>query len=150
MARAIELLGSPGVLLHCVSCYPAAPQDIHLRTMEHLSRISRHKWLVGYSGHEMGTAISVAAVALGACVVERHLTMSRDLPGSDHKASLEPGEFADMVRGIREVEQALSGGGERQRYECEIPAWEKLRRFKGGPKDCDTGEGTRLNDVGAV
>lgn len=91
------------VLLHCQSTYPAALHNIHLRFMETLREIHP---LVGYSGHERGVAVSTAAVALGAVVIERHITLDREMEGPDHAASLEPEEFKTLVSGIREVEAA--------------------------------------------
>ncbi|MBB4422995.1 N-acetylneuraminate synthase [Bradyrhizobium sp. CIR48] len=91
------------VLLHCQSTYPAALHNIHLRFMETLREIHP---VVGYSGHERGIAVSTAAVALGAVVIERHITLDREMEGPDHAASLEPEEFKSLVSGIREVEAA--------------------------------------------
>ncbi|RXG97709.1 acetylneuraminic acid synthetase [Bradyrhizobium zhanjiangense] len=91
------------VLLHCQSTYPAALHNIHLRFMETLREIHP---AVGYSGHERGIAVSTAAVALGAVVIERHITLDREMEGPDHAASLEPEEFKALVSGIREVEAA--------------------------------------------
>ncbi|WP_256808430.1 N-acetylneuraminate synthase family protein [Bradyrhizobium sp. Bra64] len=91
------------VLLHCQSTYPAALHNIHLRFMETLREIHP---VVGYSGHERGVAVSTAAVALGAVVIERHITLDREMEGPDHAASLEPEEFKALVSGIREVEAA--------------------------------------------
>lgn len=91
------------VLLHCQSTYPAALHNIHLRFMETLREIHP---AVGYSGHERGVAVSTAAVALGAVVIERHITLDREMEGPDHAASLEPEEFKTLVTGIREVEAA--------------------------------------------
>lgn len=92
------------VLLHCNSAYPAPFQDINLNWMSRLKNIHP---LVGYSGHERGISVSLAAVALGACIVERHFTINREMEGPDHAASLLPAEFAQLVRGAREVQQAL-------------------------------------------
>jgi N-acetylneuraminate synthase len=92
-------------LFHCVSTYPASPEEINLRFMQTLRELSG--WPVGYSGHDTGTAISLAAVAMGACILERHLTLDRTMRGPDHLASLEPAMFADLVRSVREVEAAL-------------------------------------------
>ncbi|MGL3108253.1 N-acetylneuraminate synthase family protein [Bradyrhizobium sp. BR 1432] len=91
------------VLLHCQSTYPAALHNIHLRFMETLRELHP---AVGYSGHERGIAVSTAAVALGAVVIERHITLDREMEGPDHAASLEPEEFKALVSGIREVEAA--------------------------------------------
>lgn len=92
-------------LLHCTSSYPADPADVHLRAMDTLAR--GFGLPVGYSDHTLGTAVSVAAVARGAVVIEKHVTLDRDRPGPDHAASLEPAELADLVRSIRDVEAAL-------------------------------------------
>lgn len=92
-------------LFHCVSTYPAAPEEINLRFMERLREWSGRP--VGYSGHDNGTAISLAAVAMGARILERHLTLDRTMRGPDHKASLEPAQFAEQVRAVREVELSL-------------------------------------------
>jgi N-acetylneuraminate synthase len=92
------------VLLHCQSTYPAAFHNIHLRFM---GRLAEFHPLVGYSGHERGVSVSQAAVARGACVIERHITLDRTMEGPDHAASLEPAEFAALVTGIREIEAAI-------------------------------------------
>lgn len=92
-------------LFHCVSTYPASAEEINLRFMQTLREWSG--WPVGYSGHDTGTAISLAAVAMGACLLERHLTLDRNMRGPDHTASLEPLTFAEQVRAIREVEASL-------------------------------------------
>jgi len=96
------------VLLHCVSCYPARPEDANLRAMETLR--SAFNVPVGFSDHTQGIGIALAAVALGASVIEKHFTLDRTLPGPDHRASLEPEELAALVRGIRHVELALGHG----------------------------------------
>jgi len=93
------------VLLHCTSAYPANNDELNLRAMDLLRR--EFGVLVGYSGHERGLAPTEAAVALGAVVVERHLTTDRTLPGPDHAASLEPHGLELLVRNIRNVESAL-------------------------------------------
>jgi N-acetylneuraminate synthase len=92
-------------LFHCVSTYPAAAEEINLRFMERLREWSGRP--VGYSGHDTGIAISLAAVAMGARMLERHLTLDRTMRGPDHKASLEPAQFAEQVRAVREVELSL-------------------------------------------
>ncbi len=92
-------------LFHCVSTYPAAPEEINLRFMQTLKEWSGRP--VGYSGHDTGISISLAAVAMGARMLERHLTLDRTMRGPDHKASLEPAAFADQVKAVREVEMSL-------------------------------------------
>lgn len=95
-------------LLHCTTEYPAAVEDTNLRAMETL----RHAFglRVGYSDHTVGEVVSLAAVALGAAVLEKHFTLDRHLPGPDHAASLEPGELTSLVRSVRMVERALGTG----------------------------------------
>lgn len=110
--RALAALAPLGrdrvVLLHCVSCYPARPGDANLRAMATLARA--FQVTVGYSDHTPGLEVALAAVALGAAVLEKHLTLDRGLPGPDQAASLEPGEFRSLVAGIRTVESALGHG----------------------------------------
>lgn len=109
--RAIEQLkglGIPFALLHCNSAYPAPEADIQLG---YIARLKQLHDVIGYSGHERGTAITIAAVALGATLVERHITLDRNMEGPDHLASLEPEEFKQLVDGIRQVEQALPWTG---------------------------------------
>jgi len=99
------------ILLHCVSSYPAKAKDMNLRAMETLRRA--FKLPTGLSDHTLGITVPVAAVALGACVVEKHFTLDRSLPGPDHRASLEPDELKQMVASIRDVERALGNGTKR-------------------------------------
>ncbi|MBU0587286.1 MAG: N-acetylneuraminate synthase family protein [Gammaproteobacteria bacterium] len=99
--------GSKFALLHCNSTYPAPLHDINLKWM--LALRQTHP-LVGYSGHERGINVSLAAAALGACIIERHFTLDRTMEGPDHAASLTQSEFARMVEGVREIEQALGEG----------------------------------------
>ncbi len=111
------------ILLHCNSTYPAPLHDINLKWMTALRRIHP---LVGYSGHERGINVSLAAIALDASVIERHFTLDRNMEGPDHAASLVPGEFARMVEGIREIEQALGEGKERRLSQGEMINRENL------------------------
>lgn len=110
-------------LLHCNSTYPAPLHDIQLRWMETLRGIHS---LVGYSGHERGTAVTLAAVGLGACIVERHFTLDRNMEGPDHAASLGHAEFKRLIDGVREIELALGDGGERQISQGEMINRENL------------------------
>ena len=96
------------ILLQCVTNYPAAAEDINLRAM--LSMQSAFDVNVGYSDHTLGIEVALAAVALGACVIEKHFTLDKNLVGPDHRASLEPHEFKAMVDGIRKVEASLGNG----------------------------------------
>ena len=111
IVRAIDQLNALGIpfgMLHCNSAYPAPESDIQL---PYIVRLRQLHPVIGYSGHERGTAITIAAVALGARIVERHITLDRGLEGPDHLASLEPAEFKSLVDGIRSVEQALRWEG---------------------------------------
>lgn len=109
--QALSILDQAGtprskvILLHCNTQYPTPFQDVNLRAMQTL--LTLKPAAVGYSDHTVGIEVPVAAVALGAKVIEKHFTLDRNLPGPDHKASLEPGELAAMVRSIRHIEKAL-------------------------------------------
>ena len=96
-------------LLHCTTAYPAAYDSVNLRAMDTMR--AAFGLPVGYSDHTQGIAVSIAAVACGAVVIEKHFTLDRSLPGPDHKASLEPAELTAMVAGIRQTEAALGSGG---------------------------------------
>jgi N-acetylneuraminate synthase len=111
------------VLLHCNSTYPAPLHDIQLRWMKQLRLVHP---LIGYSGHERGIAVSLAAVALGACVIERHFTLDRTMEGPDHAASLEHEEFKRLIEGIREIEHALGDGHDRSISQGEMINRENL------------------------
>lgn len=102
---------APLALLHCVSNYPARPEDVNLRAMETMA--AAFGVPVGYSDHTLGNEVALAAVARGACIVEKHFTLDRALPGPDHRASSEPAELAALVSGIRRVEAALGDGRKR-------------------------------------
>lgn len=96
------------LLLHCISCYPPRPEQTNLRFLGTLAALTGRP--VGFSDHSPGAHMAVAAVALGACVIEKHVTLDRSLPGPDHHYALTFDEFADMVRQLREVDQALGDG----------------------------------------
>jgi N,N'-diacetyllegionaminate synthase len=109
--NALELAGTPKqkiTVLHCTSSYPAELSDVNLRAM--LSIQTEFGVEVGYSDHTLGTDVAIAAVALGAKVIEKHFTLDRNMSGPDHKASLEPDELIRMVAGIRSIEKALGDG----------------------------------------
>lgn len=125
---AVEILGTDAlVLMHCTSSYPSQPDELNLRAIPALAR--RYGVPVGYSGHEVGLAATVAAVALGAAAVERHLTLDRAMWGSDQAASIEPHGFERLVKDIRAVELAL-GDGVKRVYPSEVAAMDKLRRVR--------------------
>jgi N-acetylneuraminate synthase len=124
--HAIEVLGKQDLLMmHATSTYPASYDELNLRAIPALA--ARYGVPVGYSGHETGIPTSVCAVALGACCVERHITMDRAMWGSDHAASLEPNGITRLVRDIRLWEQSR-GDGVKRVFEREIPIIKKLRR----------------------
>jgi len=124
--HAVDLLGKENlIILHTCSCYPSYYPELNLRMIPELRK--RYGVLVGYSGHETGIPSSVAAVALGACVVERHITLDRSMWGSDQAASLEPSGITRLARDIRLVETSM-GDGVKRLEEREIAVMKKLRR----------------------
>lgn len=126
---AVETLGTGNlVLMHATSTYPLPAAEANLRTIHTLK--DRYQVPVGYSGHEPGLQISIAAVALGAVAVERHVTLDRTMWGSDHAASLEPHGFSTLLRDIRILEEAL-GDGVKRVFPGELAPLSKLRRVGG-------------------
>lgn len=124
--HAVEVLGKKDlILMHTTSTYPAKYEQLNLRAIP--SMIERYGVPVGYSGHETGIPTSVAASVLGACCVERHITMDRAMWGSDQAASLEPNGISRLVRDIRLCEQSM-GDGVKKVYDEEVPVMKKLRR----------------------
>lgn len=121
----LNQLNANFALLHCNSTYPAPFQDVNLRWIHQMKAI--HPF-IGYSGHERGIAVSIAAVALGAEIIERHFTFDRGMEGPDHAASLTPIEFRSLVDGIREVELALGDGETRQISQGEMINRENLAK----------------------
>ena len=113
------------IILHATSTYPCKPEELNLRMIPTLK--ARYDCPIGYSGHEVGLQTTLAAVTLGACVVERHITLDRAMWGSDHAASVEPSGFHRLVRDIRVIEAAL-GDGIKRVYDSELPIRKKLRR----------------------
>lgn len=124
--HAVEVLGKDDlIILHATSTYPAKHEELNLASITTLQQ--RYKIPVGYSGHETGIPTSVSTVAIGACVVERHITLDRAMWGSDQAASLGPGGIIKMVSGIRIMQLAM-GDGIKKVYESEEPIIKKLRR----------------------
>lgn len=124
--HAVEVLGNDSlVITHACSTYPAYYEELNLRVIPVLR--ARYGVPIGYSGHETGLASSVAAVALGACIVERHITLDRSMWGTDQAASLEPSGLTRLVRDIRLVEKSM-GDGVKRVIEREVPIMKKLRR----------------------
>lgn len=162
--RAIDVFygaGGEGLsILHCTSNYPAAPQDVNLRAMQTLA--TAFGLPTGYSDHSLGIEIPIAAVALGARLIEKHFTIDTSAPGPDHAASLTPRELTDMVRGIRTVELALGNGTKKpQPMEREvaavarksifadmaIPAGSRIQRSQLTMRRPGTGLGAELLDL---
>jgi N-acetylneuraminate synthase len=124
--HAVEVLGTEGlIVLHATSAYPADVEDLNLRMIPVLKE--RYGAPVGYSGHETGLATTLAAVAMGAAMVERHITLDRAMWGSDQAASVEPQGLMRLVRDIRVIEAAL-GDGTKRVTDTEVPIMQKLRR----------------------
>jgi N,N'-diacetyllegionaminate synthase len=131
IAAAIEVLSSSGTVrdqitvLHCTTAYPAPASDVNLNAI--LSIRNQFSIATGYSDHTLGIDIPIAAVALGATVIEKHFTLDRSLPGPDHKASLEPAELKEMIASIRNIE-AAKGDGIKRAMPSEISNIEVARR----------------------
>lgn len=136
----------PFALLHCVSAYPADASATNLRAMETLSRTFNVP--VGFSDHSLGTAIALAAVALGAKILEKHFTLSRDLPGPDHRASLEPDELREMIAHIRAIESAL-GDGVKRPAPIELETMKIARRSVVAAREIEAGT-TIASDMLAI
>lgn len=116
------------VIMHCTSAYPCEPEELNLRMIQTLRNTFPNN-PIGYSGHEVGLVPSAVAVALGACVVERHFTLDRAMWGSDQAASVEPGGFEKLIKYIRVTEAGL-GDGVKKVYDSEMSSRKKLRRIK--------------------
>jgi sialic acid synthase SpsE len=124
--KAVSLLNNvPLAIAQATSTYPAEASELNLRALQTFAE--KYKMPVGYSGHERGLQVTIAAVALGATFIERHITLDRSMWGTDHSASLEPEGLKKLVRDIRIVELAL-GDGKKKVYDSEIPIRAKLRR----------------------
>lgn len=134
-------------ILHCVSNYPATPEDLNLRAIPALASTFRRP--VGYSDHSMGSFAALAAVALGISILEKHYTSDRNLPGPDHKASLEPGELTQLIADLREVERALGDGIKRPRS-TEMDSLTVGRRSLRAACDIAQGETLSLKNVIAL
>lgn len=137
---------APLTLLHCVTEYPAPESEVNLRAMDALREAFGVP--VGYSDHTKGLAVAVAAVARGAALIEKHLTLDKTLPGPDHAASLEPAEFAELVRQIRLVESAL-GDGVKRAAPCERKNIPAARRSLVAARDLPAGRVLEEGDIAA-
>ncbi len=130
LASAVQVLGREQLIIcQCTSTYPAKDSELGLRCIQTLREL--YDVPVGYSGHEIGLATTVAAVALGACMVERHITLDRAMWGSDQAASIEPHALRRLVRDIRAIESAF-GDGVKRVWDSELPIRQKLRRATVG------------------
>ncbi len=128
--HAVEVLGSENIVLcHATSTYPAKAEELNLRVI-HSLQDAYPNVPIGYSGHETGLQTTLAAVALGAVFVERHITLDRAMWGSDQAASVEPQGLQRLVRDIRTIEESL-GDGVKKVYDSELAPMRKLRRVKG-------------------
>jgi N-acetylneuraminate synthase len=124
--HAVEVLGTDDlILMHATSTYPSQLEELNLKGISTLRE--RYGVPVGYSGHEVGLSTSVAAAVLGACMIERHITLDRAMWGSDQAASVEPQGFAKLTRDVRAIEKAM-GDGVKRLYDSELPVMNKLRR----------------------
>jgi len=132
-----DAVSSRVALLHCTTDYPTKPSDVNLNAM--LSLRDKFGCEIGFSDHSVGVHLAVAAVAMGATIIEKHLTTNRKLPGPDHRASLEPIEFKTMVDQIRDFEMAL-GDGEKTPTNAEIQNKKIARRSLVAAKKINTGE----------
>lgn len=125
-------------ILHCNTEYPTPMQDVNLKAMLHVQ--NELKTSVGYSDHTLGIEVPIAAVALGATVIEKHFTLDRSLPGPDHAASLEPSELKAMVDAIRNTEKALSGNGIKETSQSEAKNKAIARKSLVAAKHINKGE----------
>ncbi len=124
----VEVAGTENlVLTHTTSTYPCEPEELNLRMIKTLRE--QFPCPVGYSGHEVGLVTSAVAVAMGACLVERHITLDRAMWGTDQAASVEPGGLQKLVKYIRVTEQSL-GDGKKRVYDSELPSLKKMRRVQ--------------------
>lgn len=131
-------------ILHCTSNYPALPEHVNLRAMQTIADATGAA--MGYSDHTLGIAVSTAAIAMGAKVIEKHFTLDKWLPGPDHGASLEPDELTAMVRAIRDIEKAL-GDGVKQPTASEMPIRALVRRSVTAIRDIPLGAAIRPEDL---
>ncbi len=141
----VRSTGVPHAFLHCQSTYPAPFKDINLAYLTRLAELTQAP--VGYSGHERGFHVPVAAVALGARIIEKHFTVDRDLEGNDHKVSLLPGEFKEMVQRVREVEEALGTAAPRAVSTGEMMNRVNLAKSLVAARRIEVGEVLTADDV---
>ena len=140
--RHLRNLSAPYALLHCNSTYPTPFKDVNLRYLNRLRELADAP--VGYSGHERGIEVPIAAVAMGAAVIEKHITIDQSMEGNDHKVSLLPEEFKRMIEGIRRIEESLGSGGERNISQGELMNREVLA--KSLVASCEIPAGTAITE----
>ena len=149
--EALQVLTSEGLtneeitVLHCNTEYPTPMRDVNLKAMNAIR--SAFNVEIGYSDHTLGVEVPIAAVALGARVIEKHFTLDRNLPGPDHRASLEPDELKQMVFSIRNIESAISGSGKKTPSESELRNVEIVRKSLHLNKDLKKGSVIRFDDL---
>lgn len=135
-------------VLHCNTQYPTPYNDVNLLAMKTIGKTIGVD--VGYSDHTLGIEVSIAAAALGAVVIEKHFTIDRNLPGPDHKASLEPGELKAMISAIRNVELAIAGDGAKYPSESEKPNIAVARKSLHVNRDINKGEKINIDDLAVL
>jgi N-acetylneuraminate synthase/N,N'-diacetyllegionaminate synthase len=149
--KAINVLISHGTkkneitVLHCNTEYPTPMVDVNLKAM--LTIKDKFGVSIGYSDHTLGIEVSIAAVAMGAKVIEKHFTLDRNLKGPDHKASLEPNELKEMVIAIRNVEKAISGNGTKEPSTSEIKNIHIARKSIHLSRDLKSGSVIKEKDI---
>ncbi|MDR7811351.1 N-acetylneuraminate synthase [Lacrimispora sp.] len=147
VGEALEILEESGqeiILLHCSSSYPTLMEDVNLNAMNSLKHMYQKR--VGYSDHTPGIEVAIAAAALGACVIEKHMTLDKTMPGPDHKASLEPDEFQQMVDSIRNIEAAL-GDGVKKPTQAEQKNRDNVRKYLVASREIKKGEAFTLQNL---
>ena len=146
--KAVKLISSINKqigILQCTSTYPTAFDQIHLNVIKTFKK-EFPNYVIGYSGHELGIAVPIASVSLGAKIIERHFTLDRTMKGGDHAASLEPQGFKKMVRDIRNIEQAM-GGYNKEVQELEAPIFKKLSKSIVSATNIEAGETITLDKI---
>ena len=141
----ISKINSQIGILQCTSTYPTSFDQIHLNVITTFNE-KFSDCVIGYSGHELGIAVPIASVSLGAKIIERHFTLDRTMKGGDHAASLEPQGFKKMVRDIRNIEQAM-GGYDKQMQDSEAPIFKKLAKSIVSATDIAKGETITLENI---
>ncbi len=132
------------ILMQCTTNYPSQIEDANIRVVPALK--DRYKCLVGYSDHTIGNEATLAAVSLGACVIEKHFTIDKTLPGPDHSSSVEPGDLKDLIVQVRRVEMAL-GSSEKQPTAREIENAKGMRRSIVACRNIKAGDGIKKDDI---